>query len=240
MNMRMSRFASAADWRYAAGELVLIVIGVSIALAATSWYEDSEERRDERRVLQQLHRTLGEDLEAITSTWEMTRQRERSLTMLLEYLESGRPYSDDLATHFQALWGWRTVRITKAPFEALKLQGYQLISDATLRQMLIAFYEDHYAKLEYNSLLDRDFAIDKVQPYYLVNFVMTMEGRADVDGGTQAWVPKDYERIREERYVANLCRFRADILRRFVLRDYETTTAAIRDILAIIDRKLGE
>lgn len=237
--MRVSRLVSAANWRYAVGEVFLIVVGVTIALAATSWYEGRQERRDEVLVLQQLRQTLNEDLQEIDMTWEMTQQRERYLVSLLDHLESDNPYTEGLGVKFQALIGWRTVRIKTAPFEALKEQGYSVISNAVLREKLISFYEDHYASLEYNLNLDRDFAIQKVQPYFFENFVVRIVESSDVDGGSQSWAPNDYDKIKEESYIANLCRFRADLLRRFALRQYAATVAALRDILDEIDRDLA-
>ena len=215
--MRVSRLVSAPNWRYAVGEVALIVVGVTIALAGTSWYEGRQERRDEVLVLQQLRLTLSEDLQDINMTWEITRQRERNITALLNHLESDSAYTAELARNFQALIGWRVVSIKTAPFEALKVQGYRVISNATIREKLISFYEDHYRKLEYSNNLDRDFAIEKVQPYFFKNFVIRVAASNDVDGGAQDWVPRDYDKIKAEFYIANLCRFRADILRRFDL-----------------------
>lgn len=237
--MRVSRLVSAPNWRYAIGEVVLIVVGVTIALAGTSWYEGQQDRRDEILVLQQLRQTLSEDLQDINMTWEMTRQREQKIMALLNHLDSDRPYAADLARNFQSLWGWRTVSIKTAPFEALKVRGYSMISNPILREKLISFYEDHYAKLAYNSNLDRDYVIENIQPYFLKNFVVHVAATNDVDGGAQVWVPKDYDNIKAELYVANLGRHRADILRRFVLRDYENTTAIMREILDEIDQELA-
>lgn len=236
--MRVSRLISTTNWRYAVGEVFLIVVGVTIALAATSWYEDRQERQNEILVLKQLQLTLSEDLKEINDTWEMTRQRERNLMALVEHLDSGRPYSPELGVKFQSLLGWRIVSINRAPFEALKVGGYQVISNVSLRKKLVSFYEDQYQKLEQNLLLDRDFAIEKIQPYFFRNFDMRIAASEDVDRGAQDWVPKDYEKIRVEGQIANLCRYRADILRRFVLRHYETTTTAIDEILEIIDQDL--
>ena len=237
--MRVSRLVSAPNWRYAVGEVALIVVGVTIALAGTSWYEGRQERRDEIVVLQQLRLTLSEDLQDINMTWEITRQRERNITALLNHLESDSPYIVELARNFQSLIGWRVVSIKTAPFEALKVQGYRVISNAILREKLISFYEDHYRKLEYSNNLDRDFAIEKVQPYFFKNFVMRVATSADADGGFQDWVPRDYDKIKAEVYIANLCRFRADILRRFDLQHYEKTTALMREILDIIEQELA-
>jgi hypothetical protein len=237
--MRVSRLVSAPNWRYAVGEVVLIVVGVTIALAGTSWYEGRQERRDEVLILQQLRLTLSEDLQDINMTWEITRQRERNITALLSHLESDSPYIAELARNFQSLIGWRVVSIKTAPFEALKVQGYGVISDAIMREKLISFYEDHYRKLVYSNNLDRDFAIEKVQPYFFNNFVLRVATSADADGGFQDWVPRDYDKIRAEGYIANLCRFRADILRRFDLQHYENTTALMREILDIIEQELA-
>jgi len=238
--MRVSRLVSAPNWRYAVGEIVLIVIAVTIALAATSWYEGRQDRRDEVVILQQLRQTLGEDLQEINMTWEITRQREQKITALLNHLESDSPYTAELGVKFQALLGWRIVRLTTAPFESLKVQGYKAISNPELREKLISFYEDHYAKLEYSLNLDRDFAIEKVQPYFFRNFVMGVAASTDIDGGAQDWVPKDYEKIRAESYIENLCRFRGDLLRRFALQQYDSTAVALREILDEIDRELTD
>lgn len=238
--MRVSRLISATNWRYAIGEIFLIVVGVTIALAATSWFEGRQERGNEILVLQQLHQTLSEDLQTINETWEMTRNREREIMSLIEYLESPNPYTTELAPNFQALFGWRIVRLKTAPFEALKAESYKAISNAELRYRLISFYEDHFARLEYNSFLDRDLVIEKIQPYFLENFVLNVGAAKDVDQGGQNWTPKDYSKIKSDSYVANICRFRADILRRFVLRDYEQTTAAMREILDAIERELSK
>lgn len=238
--MRIGLITSVANWRYAIGEILLIVIGVTIALAATSWYEQRLDRRDEIQVLEQLQQTLADDLQELVRTWEITRNRERDIVSLLTYLEAPHPNEQNISPNFQALFGWRIVRLTKAPFEALKSQSYKMISNDELRYELIAFYEDHFAKLEYNSLLDRDLAIDRIQPYFFDNFILGSGTERDVDLGVQRWTPKDFDRIKSEGYTANMCRFRSDMLRRFVLRDYEIATRSMREILAAIDIELSD
>jgi hypothetical protein len=93
--------------------------------------------------------------------------------------------------------------------------------------------------LEYSAEVDREFAIQKVQPYFFDNLIMRVSASADADGGIQDWVPKDYDKIRADGYIANLCRFRADILRRFDLRHYDDTTALMRENLGIIEQELA-
>jgi hypothetical protein len=51
---RLRRLLTAPNWKYAAGEIALIVAGVLIALAVDSWADDRQERQRERAYLVQL------------------------------------------------------------------------------------------------------------------------------------------------------------------------------------------
>lgn len=61
--MPVSRIIRATNWKYAVGEVFLIVVGITLALMATSWYENWQERRYESLVLGQLKVALESDLE---------------------------------------------------------------------------------------------------------------------------------------------------------------------------------
>lgn len=61
--MRTSRVINAMNWKYAIGEVFLIVIGISIALGANAWWENRQERIEEQAVLETLKRSLQVDLQ---------------------------------------------------------------------------------------------------------------------------------------------------------------------------------
>ena len=44
--MRIPMSVGNMNWRYAVGEVLLIIIGVTVALAGTAWYEDKQKRRE--------------------------------------------------------------------------------------------------------------------------------------------------------------------------------------------------
>ncbi|MGB5263940.1 MAG: DUF6090 family protein, partial [Lutimonas sp.] len=48
-------------WRYAIGEIVLVVIGILIALQINNWNEDKKARATELYVLQEIFNNLNED-----------------------------------------------------------------------------------------------------------------------------------------------------------------------------------
>lgn len=57
--MRLLGSGNKLDWKHALGEVALIVIGVTIAMAAGSWYEDRLDMKDEQLFLSRLHNDLA-------------------------------------------------------------------------------------------------------------------------------------------------------------------------------------
>ena len=60
------RLTGTIDWRYAVGEVSLIVIGILIALAASEWQTARAERRTELALLGELRTGLAADLISAT------------------------------------------------------------------------------------------------------------------------------------------------------------------------------
>jgi hypothetical protein len=229
--MRLTKLPNGFNWKYAIGEIALIVVGITIALAANSWYEGRKDRQDEMVLLQQMQLTLQEDLEELSRRSITMQQVEQDIAALLSHLEEDRPYSDDLGGYLRSLSRFRGTRMRLAPFEALKARGLELISSDSLRMQMISLYEDEFPGLEVASNFNRIFAQEKVTPYLMTNF-RQVESRE--------WVPYDYERIKSEGYLANLCRNRLSSLRDFVLPNYEDTTVTIREVLVAIEQELDK
>ena len=58
----LSRIVRAANWKYALGETALIFIGITLALAANNWYENWQDRIEEKEILRQMIVGLSADL----------------------------------------------------------------------------------------------------------------------------------------------------------------------------------
>ncbi len=229
--MRLAKLPTDFNWKYAIGEVALIVVGITIALAANSWYVERKDLRDERVLLQQMQQTLREDLEELSRRSMIMQQVEQDVAALLNHLEEGKPYSDDLGEYFHSLDRFSGVRMRLAPFEALKARGLELISNDSLRMQLISLYEDEFPELKNSNNFSRIFAQETVVPYLMMNF-------RQVD--SLDWIPYDYEQVRLDGYLANMCRSRLSRLRNFVLPNFESTTATISEILVAIEQELDQ
>ena len=228
--MRITNFLQGKKLNYAVGELFLIVIGVSIALAATSWYEGQQDRKFETEALIEIRKALQTDHQYLVETQNFSQRRADGLLSLLAYLESDAPYSDELRDYFGWVNGWRAVHFRAAPFEVFKEGGLNLISSDALRFKLISLYEDDFELLVKSSENQRRFVVNQSLPYFLENFRRTE---------SREWVPHDYESMKSMGRVANMARWQTFTTDVYLLPRYARTLKSIEEVISLIDRQIG-
>jgi hypothetical protein len=228
--MRISNLLHASNWRYAVGELFLIVTGISIALAASSWYEGQQDRKFETEALIEIRKTLQADRQSLAEYKKISQLRVDGLLSLLAYMESDAPYSDELLVYFGLMNGWLEVRIRTAPFEALKEGGLNLVSSDALRFKMVSLYEEDYVLLLSSIGNQKRFVTGQILPYLLDNFHRTESNN---------WIPYDYQRLKSMGRVANMARWRAYIIRAYLLPRFASTSESIEEVISLIDSEIG-
>ena len=131
--MRVGRWGGSSGWKYAAGEFLLIVAGVLVALSASDWQNRQADRRTELSILGELHTALSADLEFLENTLDQFRRIESRTEVVLTHMRSGASYSDSLDAYFGTVYGFLGGQLNKAGYESVKSQGLGLISDDGLR-----------------------------------------------------------------------------------------------------------
>ncbi|MGD8278184.1 MAG: DUF6090 family protein [Gemmatimonadota bacterium] len=166
----MKQAGRVLDWRHAAGELVLIVVGILIALAASEWQNDRAERRTEIALLEELEHGLTTDITSLNGMLERYRGTEDRVSRLLGYMQAGGEYSDTLEAYFGAAYGFQSLDLNRAGYESLKSQGLDLVSDATLRSRIAQVYEQAYPRIEASVRMERNVVLEVLRPYFLRHF----------------------------------------------------------------------
>lgn len=228
--MRPSRILSSANWKYALGEVALIVVGVTLALMATSWYESWQERMDELEALQQIRVALESDLELLSENFQRLREAEEDVSELLQFLRSGAAYDTGIEPRFSAVTVWRGVRMRLAPYEQIKSRGFSLVSNSSIRMKLIDLYESDFGDLQISTENDQVVSRDQILPYFYARF-----RRPD----NKEWEPIDYAALSSDPVFENLLIAKQNRLQRFVLPAYEGAIDAIGEVLIEIDKELG-
>ena len=220
------KILTSTNWKFAAGEVFLIFVGIILALSANSWYENRNERLDEKDVLFQLKSALEVDLRRIESDLEVLRQMESDVDFLVLHMESEDPITRELVPKFRSIRRWVGIESMTAPYEALKSRGLSLISDSTLLLNIIYYYESQFPSVQNTYLNDREFVTSRIGPFFDENF------RAETPTDL---VPIDYDSLRSNQKFRNLCMGKLLRLRTRVLPNYEETIKMIRRLTLQID-----
>lgn len=171
--------ASAARYfKYAIGEIVLVVIGILIALEVNNWNEDRKTNIAEKLLLESLKDEMIENLsllEESMSYHEKSRIAANEIVLLFsdqsrrENMETTQ--IDSLLSLIQ--WAW-TYDPATGVLEAIKTSGHMnSVKNSKLRSM-IASYEDLSQDAKEESKLIQDMIVNKYMPK-MSNYVSLLE-----------------------------------------------------------------
>ena len=133
------------DWRYAIGELFIVVAGVLVALAIDQWNDERLEQQEANEILQHLLIDLQADLDNMQIMVRNVGDKQQSLLRLKSVFESGqRP--ENSAQFLQDIvvgadFGWNQNRPHSTTYqEALSSGKFGLIRNAELRSAISRYY----------------------------------------------------------------------------------------------------
>ncbi len=223
--MRPSRIVSASNWKYAIGEVCLIVVGVSIALMANSWYENRQERRNELASLRQLEIALDADLARAVQLAGTLGRVNSDIHVLLEALEGKTALKKPLGAYLgdvSTWYGGDAIRL--APYEEIKNHGFELISKDSLRGKLIDLYESRWPRLSDVAAADEEYSAGAIREYFYRRFPRAIDGGWNVDDSL--------ETLRTDVYFKNLVIGKVSRFDNWFIRACEDFIVAAEDILA--------
>ena len=132
------------DFPYLLGELVIVVLGVVIALAANGWFEDWREQQTESRYLDRISHELNAGHEGLKIFLERNNLSRSATAQLLELLSAKEPDPADLVENF--LYASQTggtvaeLRHDVTFNELVSTGTFDSISDPNLRAEIAAYY----------------------------------------------------------------------------------------------------
>ena len=218
------------NWRYAVGEVVLIVVGILIALAASQWQAGRAERRTELALLSELHTGLSADLSAARGLLDRHRRIAGQHTQLLDHMRQGEPYADSLAGPFGAAYGFGTIDFNRAAYESIKSQGLDLVSDPSLRSAVAHLYEQSIPLAEASVAVEQNVILDLLRPYYLAHF-RNLRFNASAE-------PLDYAALLADTEFHNLLDYRLQVLLQNHIPGLEKLIPEIERVLLEIEAEL--
>ncbi len=133
-------------FKYAIGEIILVVIGILIALSINNWNEEIKNREFEKEILEQIQANLIKDkltLESIQANFENA-MNSTDKVLKLEWTTNEK---DSLKYWLSDIVRFDRFQPLTNAFEVAKSKGLDLISNKELRFDIGAYYDDEIRRV---------------------------------------------------------------------------------------------
>jgi hypothetical protein len=132
-------------FKYAIGEIFLVVIGILIALQINNWNENKKQRTYEVKMLTEIKNTLESDIDYFTLMDARLKRLDSASNAFLKLVHEKATFDDTLYRNRRSRWYFLmtgiNLQFNSGPYEALKSSGLDKVSDDSLRNSLIDFYD---------------------------------------------------------------------------------------------------
>ncbi len=135
-------------FKYAIGEIILVVIGILIALQINNWNENRKQAIKEHDVLEELKQGLQANKTILESRKLKFADYKSKNKRLIDHLEAKLAYHDSLDVYFFTPVANYSYGVSYATFENLKSQGLDIVTNKALRLDIVKLYEETYWRLK--------------------------------------------------------------------------------------------
>ncbi len=133
---------------YAAGEILLVMIGILLALKVNNWNEDRKQNLVEVEFLKGFKGDLEADLASIEKISPIVEISKSSINFMLDYMKRDLPWDDSLKYHFGNISADWNTPFAYSTYESITSNDWSIIGNKNLRENLISYYRssDHTAR----------------------------------------------------------------------------------------------
>lgn len=164
---------------YAAGEIILVVIGILIALQINNWNEDRKARVNEELYLNRLISENQQDITTFSEQIEFLQKGAESVELFSDALKDELASDSSVVAAAQNYYAYGSISpvftSSRSTFDDLSSTGnLQVISNKSLRELLVR----HYAEIDQTKerlQINNDWALALDGPFQAENHIMQYE-----------------------------------------------------------------
>jgi hypothetical protein len=224
-------------FKYAIGEIILVVIGILIALWLNNLNLKSQERIEEINILKGLKKDFQADIIDFKLNIWGYKNISSSVDFVLNRLESSAIYNDSLDSYFSGTITWPRSIIHKNSFDVLKSKGLDLISNDSLRNEILNFHGQVYTSLKtWEDQFNRDIYFDEI----LKRFDKVEPWRFDKDGKIHLGMmkPNNYNALKTDTFYLSMLRTMKRDAETLLYDSYLTINKDLESLVVEIDKEL--
>lgn len=161
-------------FKYAIGEIVLVVIGILIALQINNWNEKRLNSNKETAVLANIHKEFKQNKIQLDSVVSLHKRAYKNCGKIIKFFpikEKPEPaVLDSLSTQLWWSYGGVTFNPSQTSINSLEsTSSFDIIKNETLRDLLIS-WNDLITDYQEEELLSRKYVWDQYDPYMSKHF----------------------------------------------------------------------
>ena len=156
-------------FKYAIGEILLVVIGILIAVQINTWNQDRNRLKLEALLLEQLKNELMEIYDDLYSDFELLKLGEDSHFKIMDYIKNDMLYEDNLCFDFSLIFLDEYIYPTDAVYGKIKAEGLDIIRNDSIRFITQDVYESIFPRLSRDKPFKPDIS-EYFKNYFLENF----------------------------------------------------------------------
>lgn len=158
-------------FKYAVGEILLVVIGILIALYINNWNEGRKDRIKEKAILYELHKDFTKNLKEFNIISSIHTNSLKASEKFKGYINHSDLFTvkDSIAKYYFLAFNSTSYNPSNGVVESLISSGeYKIIKNDTLRNYLISWKDALQDYLE-DEELESELWSDKVEPFIIDN-----------------------------------------------------------------------
>jgi hypothetical protein len=200
-------------FKYAIGEIVLVVIGILIALQVNNWNEFRKERKIEKELIAELHLAIKNNHKVLAGSLERWQYNIDAIDLILQVIDEKRPYHDSLAYQFHEAHRKRGNILNSLNFSGYKAfenKGFNLITNRNIQEGIINLFDNHLSGLvATNEQLDIDYSSFHYE-YIARNFQLNKD----------VHIPHNFDSVINDPYYRSILQSLKTIMQRKTNRVY--------------------
>jgi len=215
---------------YAAGEILLIFVGITLAIWFSNWNETRLVRAQEAQALADIATNLRVNADVIRGKISEDHKSVASCERVIAALARRDAWSSALGKELMGCRWWTSPFFNSAAYDSLKAKGTDLIADPALRAQIVNLYEQVYAFLMNDT--------DKVFWAFHTAVMEPILNRHVYPVSADEYVPNDYSSLLESPEFGNMLRQKVEMQRNSI-NDQQRTLAETEKVLRSIGTRLA-
>jgi len=192
-------------FRYAIGEIVLVVVGILIALSINNWNEERKSSKLEIKILKELNNDLKTNLAEVDETFNTTNNRQLSTVLIFDYFKNKYPVDDSLKQAFEIINMDGLFNVANTAYKFIENQGVNTLSNDSIRIRITEMYERLLKNIQTREANNWEIVNEELLPLMNQHFVSSPTIDSSISFSVEAInKPKDIESLREDAEFRNV------------------------------------